>query len=197
MLFRSSFTAGNREDELWWGLPLARLHRFTGEHAKAEQVLQRALDISVDSEDILYELATRSSLATMAADAGDTREALPHLQRCLQIVSAGENWFGIAGMVERAEAVVGAAQGKYAAAEDQFKRAIATFQHYCLPWEQADTLQYWGRALLAAGERARVTEKFDAAIEIYHSHGAGPRFVEYVMADKGRAQDLKSKHHAV
>ena len=191
--FERSLTAGNREDELWWGLPLARLHRFTGDHAKALQVLQRVLDISVDSGDILYELATRSSLATMAAGAGDAREALPHLQRCLQIVSAGENWFGIAGMVERAEAVVAAAQGKYAPAEDQFKKSFATFQHYCLPWEQADTLQFWGRALLAAGERARAIEKFDAAIEIYRSHGAGARFVEYVIADKMRAQGSKSE----
>ena len=97
-------------------------------------------------------------------------------------------------MVERAEAVVAAAQGKYAPAEDQFKKAIATFQHYCLPWEQADTLQFWGRALLAAGELARATEKFDAAIEIYHSHGAGARFVEYVMVDKTRTQNSKSTH---
>ena len=80
-----------------------------------------------------------------------------------------------AHMVERAEAVVAAAQFKYAPAEDQFKKAIATFQHYCLPWEEADTLQYWGRALLAAGEHARAIEKFDAAIEIYRSHGAGVR----------------------
>src|SRR5215469_1205608 len=191
--FERSLAAGNREDEMWWGLPLARLHRFTGDQAKAVQVLQRALDISVDSGNILYELAIRSSLATMAADAGGAREALPHLQRCLQIVSAGENWFGIAGMVERAEAVVTAARGKYAPAEDQFKKAIVTFQTYCLPWEQADTLQFWGRALLAAGERARANEKFNAAIEIYHSHGASARFVEHVMADKRRAES-KSGH---
>ena len=85
-----------------------------------------------------------------------------------------------------------AAQGEYAAAETNFEKAIATFQHYCLPWEEADTLQHWGRALLAASERARAIEKFDAAIEIYRSHGAGTRFVEYVMADKRRRQDSKS-----
>jgi DNA-binding winged helix-turn-helix (wHTH) protein/tetratricopeptide (TPR) repeat protein len=195
--FERSLTSGNREDELWWGLPLARLHRFTGDHAKAVQVLQRALDISVDSGDILYELATRSSLATMAADAGDAREALPHLQRCREILGAGENWLGLAGNVERAEAVVAAAQAEFAVAEDQFKKAIATFQRYCLPWEQADTLQFWGRALLAAGERVGAIDKFDAAIEIYHSHGAGARFVEYVLADKMRAQASISTHAEV
>ena len=187
-----SRTDGNLVGELLVALDLARLHRFTGERAQAAQFLQRALDISVETSDILEELKTRSALATMAADAGDAAEALRHLQSCRQIVGAGENWFGIAGMVERAEAVVAAAQGNYAAAEAHFEKAIATLQCYCLPWEEADTLQYWGRALFAAGERARAIEKFDAAIEIYRSHSAGAPFVEYVMADKTRAQDSTS-----
>jgi len=115
-----------------------------------------------------------------------------HLERCRRIVSVGENWFGIAGSVERAEAVVAAAQGEYALAQTHFQKAIATLQHYCLPWDEPDTLQYWGRALLAADERARALEKFDAAIEIYRLHGAGARFVESVVADKMRAQGSKS-----
>jgi tetratricopeptide (TPR) repeat protein len=185
-------TSGNRREDLWSAGALARLRRLTGERAQALQFLQKALDISVEAGAILAELKTRCALATMVADAGDTGEALPHLERCRQIVGAGEDWFGLAGLVERAGAVVAAAQGKYAPAEDQFKKAIATFQHYCLRWEEADTLQYWGRALFAAGERTRAIEKFDAAIKIYHSHGAGQRFIEYVMADKRRAQDSKS-----
>ena len=59
----------------------------------------------------------------MVADAGDTGEALPRLQRCRQIVGAGENWFGLACGVQRAEAVVAAARGEYVAAENQFKKA--------------------------------------------------------------------------
>jgi len=187
-----SRTAGNRLGELWFAPHLARLHRLTGECALAAQFLQRALEISLDGGDVLFELATRSAFATMAADAGDAGEALQHLQRCRQIVGAGENWFGLAGSVERAEAVMAAAQGEYLLAESHFEKAIATFQRYCLPWEEADTFQYWGRALLAAGEHARAIEKFDAAIEIYRSRGASVRFVEYVMADKMRAQGSNS-----
>jgi len=171
---------------------LAGLRRLTGEGAEALQLLQKALDISSEAGDIVDELKTRSTLATTAADAGDAGDALPHLHRCRQIVGAGENWFGIAGMVERAEAGVAAAQGKLAIAETHFEKAIATFQKYCLPWEEADTLQYWGRALLTAGQPARAIEKFDAEIEIYRSRGAGARFIEYVVADKKRAQDSKS-----
>jgi len=47
------------------------------------------------------------------------------------------------------------------------------------------------------GKRARAIEKFDAAIEIYRSHGAGVRFNEYVMADKKRAEGSKSPHAEV
>jgi tetratricopeptide (TPR) repeat protein len=190
-------TTGNRQQELWAMFDLARLHRFTGELAQAMQVLQRALEISLDSGGILFELITRSALATMGADAGDAGEAVSHLQRCRQIVGAGENWRGLMGSLERAEAVVAAAQGEYTVAETHFEKAIAIFQNYCLPWEEADTLQYWGRALLAAGDRPQAVEKFDAAIEIYRSRGAGARFIEYVMADKNRGQDSKSTHCAV
>jgi len=195
--FERSRTKGNLLGELLVALDLARVHRFAGELAQCVHVLQRALDISVGGGDILYELATRSALATMATDAGDAAEALTHLQRCRQIVGAGENWFGLAGSVERAEAVVAAAQSQFPVAETHFKKAIATFQRYSLPWEEAETFQYWGRALLAAGERPRAIEKFDAAIEIYRSHGAGTRFIEYVMADKMRAQNSKSTHAEV
>jgi len=188
-----SMTAGNRLGELTVAPDLARAQRFTGERTQAAQVLQRPLEISVAGGNIEFELFARSLLATIAADAGDASEALPHLQRCRQIVARGETWFGLAGGVERAEAVVAAAQGD-SVAEEQFKKAIATFQQYCLPWEEADTLQYWGRALFAAGERTRAVEKFDAAIEIYRSHEASQRFIEYVMADKERAQGSNSTH---
>jgi class 3 adenylate cyclase len=181
-------TIGNLQEECFSALLFALVYRFTGERVQAVQVLQRAVEISVDGGDILNELRTRSALATIVGEGGDAGEALPHLERCRQIVGAGENWFGIAGSVERAEAVVAAAQAEYAAVETHFEKAIAIFERYFLPWEEADTLQYWGRALLAAGERARAIEKFDAAIEIYRSRGAGTRFIEYVMADKMRAQ---------
>jgi len=67
--------------------------------------------------------ATSSSRA-----AADAREALTYLQRCREIIGAGESWLGIAGMVERAEAVVAVACGEYAGAETHFQKAIATFQ---------------------------------------------------------------------
>jgi hypothetical protein len=122
-------------------------------------------------------------LATMAADANDAGEALPHLERCRQIVGAGENWRGLAGRVERAEAVFAAAKGECPLAEAQFEKAIANFRHYCLPWEEAETLTYWGRTLNAVGD-SRANEKFDAATELYMRHGGGQRWIDRVEADR-------------
>jgi tetratricopeptide (TPR) repeat protein len=181
-------TSGYRDGELHVAGAITLLRRLSGERAQALQFLQQVLDISVDAGDILEELRIRSVIAAITADAGDALQALPHLQRCRQIVGAGEHWLGLTGFVERAEAVVAAAQGEYEVAETHFDEAIATFQRYCLPWEEADTLQYWGRALLAAGDPARAIEEFDAAIEIYRSRAAGTRFIEYVMSDKKRAE---------
>ena len=178
----------NRWEDLWIAGALARLHGPAGKSTRALRFLKKALDFSVKNGDIIHELVARFTLATIAADEGESSDALSHLQRCRQIVSAGENWRGLAGGVERAEAVFAAAHGEHPLAEAQFEKAIATFRHYGLPWEEADTLQYWGRALLAAGARARAIERFDAAIEVYHSRGVGTRFIECVVADKMRTQ---------
>ena len=107
-----------------------------------------------------------------------------HLARCREIIGAGEDWLGFAGAVVRAEAVVAAMEKRLPDAETFFERAIATFTHYSLPWEQAETLLQWGR-VLAAGDEDRANEKFDAAIEIYRRHGAGERWLERVQEARG------------
>ena len=53
-----------------------------------------------------------------------------------------------------------------------------------MPFEEAEALHYWGRALSASGEHPGANEKHDAAIEIYRRCGAGERWVERVEADR-------------
>ncbi len=170
---------GNRREELWSAIALARLHRVTGEHAWALQFLEKALDISVEGGDILQELATRATLATIATDADESSEALPHLERCREIMAAGEDWRGLAGYVARAEAVLAVVFGSHHEAERQFGKAIDVFRRYTLRWEEAETLLYWGRALNTAHD-SRANEKFNAAIALYRSHGAGQRWIDRV-----------------
>lgn len=56
---------------------------------------------------------------------------------------------------------------------------------------EARILHAWGRALLAAGERARAAEKLDEAIESYRRRGYGARWIERVLADKLQAQGVE------
>jgi len=55
-----------------------------------------------------------ASATTSSRAAADASEALTYLQRGREIIGAVESWLGIAGMVERAEAVVAVACGEYA-----------------------------------------------------------------------------------
>lgn len=59
---------------------------------------------------------------------------------------------------------------------------------YHPPFQQAEALYRWGRALLASGDLTRALEKFDAAIDIYRTRGAGEPFVERILADRKRAE---------
>jgi len=102
-------------------------------------------------------------------------------------MAGGEDWRGLAGGVARAHGIIEAARGNFDIALPEFEAALAIHRKYGLVWEQAETLQFCGRALAAAGDSAQAAEKFDSAIEIYRDHGAALRFVDLVMADKMRA----------
>ena len=175
--------AGARDPASDYLANLTDLHLARGRHASAESLLLQLLAAALDAPQTQLELHTRASLARLYAEMDRYDEARAHLERCQEILSEGEDWRGLAGGVERAEAVVAAAQGEFPAADGHFEGAIATFRHYCLPWEEADTLHYWGRALNAIGEHGRANEKLDSAIEIYRRHIAGERWIDRVMAE--------------
>jgi tetratricopeptide (TPR) repeat protein len=92
------------------------------------------------------------------------------------------------GHIARAEAVVAAAQGKFEAAYQQFNSAAEIYRRYQVPFEEAEILHYWGRALLMDGKRVQALERLDAATELYQRHGAGERWIESVNADRLRVQ---------
>ena len=98
-------------------------------------------------------------------------------------MAAGEDWRGLLGQVVRAEAVVAGAEARFGAAEPLFASAVEIFRRHQVPFEEAETLHYWGRALVVAGDGGRAAEKLDAASQIYRRHGAGEQWVERVRAD--------------
>jgi len=114
---------------------------------------------------------------------GRLEDAVAQVSRCRE-VTGSEDWLGLGGHLARAEAAVAAGEGKLDAALAGFESAVTIFRKYALPWEEADTLHRWGRALLAAGAPDRANQKFGAAIQLYQCHGAGQRWVDRVEADR-------------
>ncbi len=88
------------------------------------------------------------------------------------------------GGVMRAEAFVWAMQKRFEEAQAQFEKALEVFRHYRGPLQEAETLYYWGRGLVAAGKHADGAAKLDTAADIYRQCGAGPRWIERALAAK-------------
>ena len=126
-------------------------------------------------------------IATISADAGDSGDALPHLQRCRNR-DAGENWRGSGPRRARRGGFCRGA-GEYSTAEAKLKRS-----------RPSNTIACGGRGrhpsilgprtarIRSAGSRHRKVRCRDRIFTV-----TGPaRVIEYVLADKMRAQGSKS-----
>ena len=170
---------------------LARVRRALGQHSATAAILEQDLAFCIESPQVAFELHSRAALASVYAETQRPEQAHPHLARCREVMAAGEDWRGLAGHITRAEAAVAATEGHFEAANQQFTKAAEIHRRYQVPFEEAETLHYWGRALLAAGDRAAALEKLDSATELYWRHGAGERWLERVENDRSRAESTE------
>jgi tetratricopeptide (TPR) repeat protein len=164
---------------------LATLLRVRGAARQALLVLGEAVAESGEAS-VFNAMGTRPALSRANAELGQYDAAERELARCRDILAAGEDWRGRSADVVRAAAVLAGAQGRYREADGEFAKALTTYRRYSAPWEEADTLECWGRALLAAGDRARAAETFDTAIEVYRRIGAPERWIERVTSMRER-----------
>jgi tetratricopeptide (TPR) repeat protein len=179
--------ACGRSQEQPYSHSLAACLRELGEHASAEEILQLELGRYGEEESQLQnEMLIRPELVLNYVAMGNLEAARAHILRCAEIVSAGEDWRGLAGHYHRAVAVWAAAEGDANAGEYDFAAAVNAFRRMSLAWHEADTLQFWGRALTSADRPEAAVEKLDAAIEIYRRIGAGERWIERVLGDRAR-----------
>jgi len=191
-LFTRSFDrakrTGDRLAETLSASRLAGIYRYRGDYGRAEQFAQGALALAVEGEAVAYELPCRAELIFDLEATGRAENAVPHLDRLREILGGGEDWRGRAGLVACAGGVIAGSEGRYQEAADQFDKAIAIFRRYSLRWDEAEVFYCYGRVLLAAGEKRRADEKFDAAIEMYRRHGAGQRWIDRVESARAASQ---------
>lgn len=149
--------------------------------------LLSALDSVQRGRFVALEGQTHARLAVLEAGDGHVGVAVEHIARCEKLMTQGNGWRGFLGVVARAKAAAAAANGRLSEAESLFADAVTTFRQYRLPFEEADTMHMWGRAL-ADTDATRALEKYDAALDIYTSRGVGRAWVDRVLADRGPAE---------
>jgi tetratricopeptide (TPR) repeat protein len=183
---------GRAENVCNVGANVSQLYRLAGHYAKAEELLREGLSYSVPGGYIAMEIMGRECLAHVLADTGRTDEAKRELARCREIMAAGEDWRGFAGLVEWSEAAIAVAEKRFDDADHHFALAIEIIRRHSWRTHEGPALCEWGCALLAAGHRDRALEKFDEAIELFRRVGVGQRWFDYVEAARQPARSDKT-----
>lgn len=176
---------GSHSGERQCASGLGWYNRIRGEYGRAITFGERVVALAKEAGHVVQELFSSGELALALGAAGLTSEALPHLERCRQILATGADWYGMNHIVSFAEAVV-AAGHDLDLAEEHFEKAVEKYHRVELVWRESDVFYYWGRALLEAGREVRAVEKFDAALEIYRRIEAAQPWIDRVMRDRER-----------
>jgi hypothetical protein len=169
------------------GFLLPRVDLLSGNYRRAEQLLLEGISDSVLGGHVAMELIARQCLAYVYAEMECTNEAREQLIRCREIMTAGEDWRGLSGMVEWSEAALAMAEKRSIDALHQFAVAIETIRRYSIRWAEGPVLRDWGRAFLATDQRERARAKFDQALELYRRIGAGQPWIDRILAEKQSA----------
>jgi DNA-binding CsgD family transcriptional regulator len=172
---------------------LATVCELRGDRAGAIEALTCVVEGGRAAPNSLILMSEGPALAILLALGGHQVEAMACIAPCLEILSAGEDWHGLAGRVALAQAAVAGFAGCLSEAEAHFSRAVATFQRYSLPWDEAETATIRGQVLARAGRSHRhaALESFERAIEIYAAHGAAQPWLDRVLAIQRHALGAK------
>jgi len=163
------------------------LQRVIGDYSGAIAALERALPL-YQPDDLYWDAHVRTKGVLLYFDAGQLEKIAEHAEHCRRIVTDQEDWLGRAGPLWRAAAIGAAVEDRFEESERYFEKSKEICRWYSLPWDEAETLHYWGKALLHAGRPDRAREKLDAAITIYRDYGAGQSWIDRVEADRRSAQ---------
>ena len=171
---------GNRWDR-WAALHLqGRVAALRGDEAAAVEKHSAALAIVVDGRAPQFELWIRPDLARSLAEAGRLEDARAEIERCREILAAGEPWPGLAGQAELADGVVLAREQRFEEAGASFERALEILRRHELRCLEADALRESGLAAARGGDSAQSAERLGAAVELLERHGAGEPLLERV-----------------
>ena len=133
-------------------------------------------------------------LTPARAESGPLADAIAELERCRDMIASGEDSPELPGLVARAEALAAAARGSWQESESQFIKAVETFRRHKMAWQEAQTLQTWGRTLQAGVDRRGLIEKLDSAIEAYKRQREDQRLLHADPVHANGGNDAPGAH---
>jgi class 3 adenylate cyclase len=184
---------GSRVFELFATRDLVRACHALGDTAQAAALCRDLFCTTQEFEAAGFVILISSEAAVLFVESGNLDEAAAWARRAEDsLARAGGHFPVVAAFLDFTAGVVGAAQGRLADAEGRFAAALAAARSTGVLSLEPRILHQWGRALLAANQRARAIEQFDAAIGAYRQQGWGMRWIDRVLADKLRGQGIEA-----
>ena len=167
----------------WLGI----VYRVAGKWEEAERSQLESLRINQAAPNLARVLWAAPDLCLLYFDMGRREDARRLLADCHSILARGEDWRASEGVVMRAQAAVSALERRFINADAEFEKAIGIFRRFHNRWHEADAFVYWGRALIAAGDKRRAKEKLEQSLEIYRQIGAGQAWIDRVNETRSKA----------
>src|SRR5262249_3404104 len=164
---------------LFW---LARVELAHGKLKRAEGFLREGLELACSAGAALFEMLFRPDLASVYVQIYRAGEAKDHLDRCAEILSLGENWYGLAGHVARAHGEFAASQENWNVGARFLEQATTIFREQRMPWEEALACEAWAKAAAGQGYRGAARLRINATLAIYRDLGAGEAWIDRAKA---------------
>jgi tetratricopeptide (TPR) repeat protein len=160
----------------------AHLHRLYGNFEEATSANLEAL--SIVAGNLPYETWQRCWAIESLCRLGRLDEAHEHLQRVTEYGVGGEGWRGEGALLERAKALIAAAESRFDDADQHFASADEITRRYSYLMYRAEVLDEWGRFLAIAGDPGRANEKLDEAAQIYRRGRFGQPWLDRIEASR-------------
>jgi tetratricopeptide (TPR) repeat protein len=151
----------------------SRLHTMQGDHDLAAAYARQALELLVDSENVLYQSRAYQTLAHIELERGQAAEGLALLERAEELLTPTDGRFDRGKlMLEKARALL--ALGDREAAATLAQDAVAVLEDL-EPHDRGRAFVVLGRIFTEIGESERALEIFELAEELLS--GAPSRYL--------------------
>jgi len=154
------------------------------DHARAEELLLRSLEVCRNGGNVLFELWVLPVLVELHLKMRQPAKAEEYVKRGVELMKPDQNWYGLPASLHTAQGMLAVAQKQWDEAAKCFEQAVILNRRYQLPWDEAKTLYEWALMHLArdkAGDREQAQGKIGEALEIFRRVGAR-KDVEKVLA---------------